>query len=277
MEQAAVQVAIIGGTGVYDPDWLSDAQESDVATPYGTAHVIVGHFGHLRVAFLARHGAGHSVPPHRINYRANIWALWRLGARKVCATSAVGSMRPALQPGHAAVLSQFIDMTRLRVSTFFDGEGDPFTGSQDGQESLRQEPRRVVHTDFTHPYCPALRAALLDSGSRQGIRIHDEACYVCTEGPRYESAAETQTFSSWGGDLVGMTGVPEVTLAKEAGLCYAGLAMVTNLAAGIASDRLSHREVVQVMEQNRTTMRRILAGALEQIAAIECRACQPVP
>ncbi len=241
-----MKIAVIGGTGVYDPALLSDVREEEVVTPYGTAILTAGRYGGKEVAFLPRHGAGHTVPPHLINYRANLWALKMLGVRCVLATSAVGSLNRAMQPGELVALNQFLDFTKSRAATFFEGG-----------------PAGVVHVDYTDPYCPALREILLQAAEAEGLLIHPRGCYVCTEGPRYETPAEIRAFQTLGGDLVGMTSVPEVVLAREAEMCYAGVALVTNWAAGLAGTKLTHQEVVSLMEANLARLRRLLARAID--------------
>lgn len=243
-----MEYAIIGGTGVYDPKLLENVGNREVETPYGTITVQVGTYRGIEIAFLPRHGKGHSIPPHRINYRANIWGLKALGVRRVLATAAVGSLRPELEPGHFVIVDQFLDFTKSRVCTFFEG----------GDEG-------VVHTDMTEPYCPQLRATLIEVGKELGLTVHPRGTYVCTEGPRFETPAEIRAFAMLGGDVVGMTGVPEVVLAREAGLCYATMAMVTNLGAGLSKTPLTQEEVVEIMAANTQRVRQL---AMETIACL---------
>lgn len=243
-----MKVAIIGGTGVYNADWLTDREQMTVATVYGQARLIRGRFADHEVFFLSRHGSGHVTPPHKINYRANIRALHELGIKKVIATAAVGSLRRELEPGHWVVIDQFIDFTKSRVQTFYDGDG-----------------QGVVHVDVTEPYCPDLRATLKEQAEQIGVRIHEDGTYVCTEGPRFETPAEIRLFAQLGGSVVGMTGVPEVVLARELGMCYAALAMVTNFAAGISPTPLTHREVAEVMENNSSNLHVLLQNVLTRI------------
>lgn len=254
-----VKYAIIGGTGVYDPNLLDDVGEESVRTPYGLVTLDSGVLDGVRVAFLARHGKGHSIPPHKINYRANIYALKALGVERILATAAVGSLNKEMQPGHFVVLDQFLDLTKYREHTFFDGG---ING--------------VVHTDVTHPYCPELREALIRTGRTLDLAIHAEGVYVCTEGPRFETAAEIRAYRTLGGDVVGMTNVPESVLAREAGMCYAAMATVTNMAAGLSQGPLTHDEVTEIMDANTDNVRRL---ALETIRSLtqkrEC-ACSDV-
>lgn len=254
------RLAVVGGTGVYDPALLADAREVTVRTPYGEAQALVGRLPATgeAVAFLARHGRRHSLPPHRINYRANVWALWELGVERILATAAVGSLAPEIPPGTFVLVDQFLDFTRARPSTFYDGE------------------RGVAHVDVSVPYCPELRALLAAAGAELGIPVREGGTYVCTEGPRFETPAEIRMFAGLGGHVVGMTGVPEVVLARELSLCYATVAMATNYAAGIATRPLTHREVLAVMDANLTRLRALLALVLARVPRERACPC-PAP
>src|SRR5690625_2071855 len=163
-------------------------RDEHVTTPYGDVTVRVGSFEGHEIAFLARHGTGHSIPPHRINYRANIWALKSLGVQRIAATGAVGSLNPDYQPGSFVIVDQFLDWTKGRPSTFFDGDR-----------------HGVVHVDVTDPYCPEVRQAFLDTGASLGYTLHPTGVYLTTEGPRFETAAEIRAFRMLGADVVGMT------------------------------------------------------------------------
>lgn len=253
----ALEIAIIGGTGVYDPRILSNIRDEKVQTPYGEVTLKSGEYRGREIGFLQRHGEGHALPPHKINYRANIWALKKLGVRNVFATSAVGSLNKLMKPGDYVLLDQFIDFTKSRVYTFFEG----------GKAG-------VVHVDYTEPYCLELRALLKRAADELEIRAHDRGCYVCTEGPRFETPAEIKMFENLGGDLVGMTNVPEVVLAREAELCYSVIAMVTNWAAGISRTSLTHEEVLEIMAANSENMKRLLMKAVELLPENRDCACQ---
>jgi len=250
-----MRYAIIGGTGAYDPGFLECIREIEVQTPYGKAHLVAGTYKQVEVGFVFRHGRDHSVPPHKVNYRAVIWALKSLGVQYAVATNAVGSCKPSFAVGDFVLVDQFIDLTKSRPLTFFDGEQTP-----------------VVHTDITYPYCPTLRQALLSRGREMGVPVHDRGCYVCFEGPRYETAAEVRMAAMLGGDVVGMTGVPEVVLAREAGICYASICIVTNMGAGLAGNTLSHDEVSEVVKDRMGFMRQLAVEAL--IAAAEQAHCR---
>lgn len=251
-----MRLAIIGGTGVKREQLVSDIKPNTVQTPYGEAYVLEGRIGTTDVVFLARHGAGHKLPPHAINYRANIWALHELGCQAVVATAAVGSLRPDWAPGTLVFVDSFLDFTHGRASTFFTGE--------DG---------RVVHQDMTYPYCETLRTILIQEARKQQAPLRENGCYVCTNGPRYETAAEVRAFALLGGDIVGMTGVPEVVLARELGLCYAAVALITNLGAGLQQNKLTHQEVETVMQQSAQVLTTILQNSIPAIAQAECHHC----
>lgn len=245
-----MRIGIVGGTGaeeIYDD---AQPQPQTVQTAYGEAEVLVVAAGDREVVFLPRHRKEHDLPPHRINYRANVRALADLGCLNVIATNAVGSLRAAMQPGDFVLVDQFLDFTRQRPLTFFDGE--------DGA---------VRHVDVTVPYCPRIRDCLHDVGEQTlGTALHPAATYVCCEGPRFETPAEITMFAQLGADVVGMTGVPEAVLAREAGLCYATVCIVTNYAAGTTPQPLTHKEVTQVMDERRQDLRRLLRGAVESLA-----------
>ncbi len=250
------KIAIIGGTGVYDPTMLGEVKEVISATPYGTITAVEGNYKGVDVIFMNRHGAGHSVPPHMINYRANIWGLKELGASRILATAAVGSMNINMAPGNFVFPDQYLEFTKARKCTFFDG----------GEMG-------VVHTDMTEPYCPEMTYALGNAALSLGVTAHSGGVYVCTEGPRFETPAEIKMYRHMGGDLVGMTAFPEIALARELGLCYATIAMVTNYAAGVSETHLTHEEVLETMAANSANIRSLLLETLpllKEDAKCEC-------
>jgi 5'-methylthioadenosine phosphorylase len=244
-------VGIIGGTGFRPQEVEGEARV--VETKYGRAWAQYARLGGARVVFVPRHGPGHLVPPHRINYRANIAALRTAGVKAILATAAVGGLRAELKPGTLVVVDQFLDFTKGREETFFDGGGG-----------------KVVHTDMTWPYCRRLRKVLLEAGGRAGLSLLDGGTYVCAEGPRFESAAEIEMFASLGGDVIGMTGVPEVVLAREAGICYAAVAVVTNPGAGLTGERLAHGEVNAMMQGKRADLLRLFQEAIGEAEVERC-------
>lgn len=241
-------IAIIGGTGVYDPSILKNVHKDMVVTPYGEVTYESGEYADKQVAFIARHGSRHSIPPHLINYRANIWAMKKIGVSHIIATTAVGSLNLDMKPGEFVLVDQFLDFTKNRVNTFYEG----------GE-------RGVVHLDVTEPYCPQLRANIKAAADDLGIAAHNGGVYVCTEGPRFETPAEIKMFEKLGGDLVGMTNVPEVVLAHEAEICYATVSMVTNFAAGISPQALTHHEVLETMAANSDKIKRLIMKSIENI------------
>jgi 5'-methylthioadenosine phosphorylase len=243
-------IAIIGGTGVGQFPLDAPPEPRIVTTSYGDAAMQFGSLSGQEVVFLARHGAGHKVPPHRINYRANIAALKSVGVRAVFATTAVGSLSTLLQPGDLVLLSDLLDFTRDRGNkTFFDGQGAS----------------PVVHTDMSAPYSNELRAAVLEAANEIQIPLHPRGVYVCNDGPRFETPAEIRLFAQVGGDVVGMTGVPEVYLAREAGLHYAGLSIVTNLGAGLTPEPVAHDEVESAMKAAAPRIQRLILEAVTRV------------
>ena len=216
-DEDAIALAVIGGTGLYKLAALTDAEAVERATPYGdpSGPVHVGRFGMHRIAFLARHGEQHGLPPHKVNYRANLWLLKQLGATRVLAVNAVGGITEHYAPRAIGVPDQIIDYTWGRTSTYCEEQGTD-----------------VLHVDMTEPYTPPLRAALLAAAHDAGIAVVDGGCYGATQGPRLETRAEIARLHRDGCDLVGMTGMPEAGLARELGLAYASIALVANWAAG---------------------------------------------
>jgi 5'-methylthioadenosine phosphorylase len=247
---ALVDIAVIGGSGLYA--LLDDAEEHVVETPFGLPSdpVTVATVAGRPVAFLPRHGKDHRYPPHRIPYRANLWALHHIGVRQVLAPCAVGGLRPDLGPGAFVVPDQLIDRTSGRAQTYFDD--------------------RVVHVNFADPYCPIGRAAVLDSA--QDIDIRDGGTMVVVEGPRFSTRAESRWFTAIGGSVVNMTGHPEAVLARELGLCYTAIALVTDLDAGVEGEHgVTQDEVFAVFAQNIERMRGLLLRTVERLP--ETRDC----
>jgi 5'-methylthioinosine phosphorylase len=217
MTETKIDLAVIGGSGLYQFPGLENVSRRALQTPYGPASgdVVLGDFAGRRLAFLARHGEGHTLAPHRVNYRANLWALHALGARRIIGVNAVGGIRADMGPRTLVVPVQLIDYTHGRLSSFCDVDG-----------------AEVRHIDFSEPYTAALRQALLEAAGRAGIAAIDGGCYGATQGPRLETRAEIARMKRDGCDLVGMTGMPEASLARELELDYACLALVANFAAG---------------------------------------------
>jgi 5'-methylthioinosine phosphorylase len=239
--------AIIGGSGLAKLSALEAARRQVMRTPYGepSGALTFGRFAGTEVVFLARHGYGHTLAPHEINYRANLWALRELKVEGVISVATVGGIRADIGPGTLVVPDQIIDFTHSRKSTFFEGSEMP-----------------VIHVDFTEPYTPALRQGLLQAAAACDEAVIDGGVYACTQGPRLETAAEIERIARDGGDLVGMTGMPEAALAREAELAYATLGVVVNHAAGRGDSRHAIKldELEEVMRATMTRAVRILAA-----------------
>jgi 5'-methylthioadenosine phosphorylase len=224
-------LGIIAGTGFYSLATLENAVDQSVETAFGSAKFTRGSWNGVEVIFLTRHGSGHSTPPHLINYRANIRALKDQGVDDVVAINVTGGVNPELIPGSLVCLSDFLDFTKQRPVTFFDGT----------------TPEGVVHTDVMDAYHPELRTSLMTAAKRANITMKDGGVYACFEGPRFETPAEIKMCQVLGVDVVGMTGVPEVTLAKEIGLRYAAISLIVNPAAGLSDEPISMDELNRVL------------------------------
>jgi 5'-methylthioadenosine phosphorylase len=248
-------IAVIGGTGIDEVVGLGEVTTVD--TRFGKADVVEAALNDASFLFVPRHGIDHATPPSLINYRAQIAALKSIGIRRVIGLCAVGSIRRDLMPGSFVVMSDFIDLTKKRTDTFFD------------------EPERgVVHTDFTQPYCPEISMALIEACKKCDVDHFENAVYVGVEGPRYETPTEIRLYGSWGGDVIGMTNVPEVILAREAGLCYGALGVVTNQASGLSPTPLSHEEVRAVVASSSQKLADIMKQTLDMIPKTAQCACQ---
>ncbi|MDR1413213.1 MAG: S-methyl-5'-thioadenosine phosphorylase [Actinomycetes bacterium] len=258
LELPQVDVGVFGGSGFYD--LLDDATEYRLTTPFGAPSdvVTVGRIGDRTVAFLPRHGRGHALPPHRINYRANVWAMKMLGVTRLIGPSASGSLQPEVKPGDFVIVDQFVDRTQARADTFFDGsapEGVPFF-----------EGRGVVHVSAADPYCPELRALAGESCDRLGISAHKSGTSVVIQGPRFSTRAESQWFSRAGWEVVNMTQYPEGFLARELELCYVNIALITDYDAGVDSAQaVTNKEVMDVFAQNLEKLKALLYDLIPRI------------
>lgn len=243
------KIAIIGGSGLSELKGLAEIRHEKMQTPYGapSAEVATGTISGQQVVFLPRHGAGHHIPPHQINYRANLWALKSIGVEKIYAVAATGSIDRDLKARDIVVPSQLIDYTYGREHTFFDGQDD-----------------QVEHVDFSYPYTETLRQDLLKAAARTNIAIHDGGVYVATQGPRLETAAEIDRFDRDGGTIVGMTGMPEAALARELGMAYAVISLVVNPAAGRGGDAIiSMQEIYEHLNKGIQNVYLILEEMLD--------------
>jgi 5'-methylthioadenosine phosphorylase len=248
-------VGLIGGSGISDLFGSSPTVSHKLSTPWGppSASIQEGTIGPLKVLFLPRHGVGHTIPPHRVNYRANVDALRTLGAEAILTVSSVGSLREEIRPGDFVLPQQFVDLTKQRPTTFFDGG-------------------RVYHVSTADPFCPDLLARAAEVGRELGRPFHEGKTYVCVEGPRFSTRAESRFFRGFA-DIIGMTLVPEVTLARERELCYLCLAMVTDY--DVWADRpVAADEIMRVMHANAARMREVLDSMLPRIATVPACACR---
>lgn len=246
-------LAILGGSGLTSLSNLDQIRQEVVRTPYGepSGALTFGNLCGREVIFLARHGYAHSIPPHRVNYRANLWALHHVGASSVVSVASVGSIRADLKPGDLVLPDQIIDYTWGRASTYFDGETTP-----------------VNHVDFTHPYDEGLRTAIATAAEQSGLAIKQGGVYAATQGPRLESAAEINRLERDGADLVGMTGMPEAALARELSLPYAAINVVANYAAGRADSvhGIHFSAVEPILQEALARTRRILEALMSTLS-----------
>ena len=243
------KLAIIGGTGLTQLNGLSIIKRETLTTPYGmpSADFITGEYNQKDIIFLARHGSPHTIAPHKINYRANIWGLKHLGVKKIIAVAAVGGITPEMAPAHIAIPDQIIDYSHSRLQTFFEDENYP-----------------VTHIDFTYPYNRALRAALIMAAAKADITISPIATYGCTQGPRLETAAEIKRMEKDGCDLVGMTGMPEASLAKELEIDYAAISVIANWAAGKTAGEITMAEIERHLHNGMINVAKLLKAFISQ-------------
>jgi 5'-methylthioadenosine phosphorylase len=261
--QPQAEIGVIGGSGFYS--FLDDVIEITVDTPYGppSDSLFLGEVAGRRVAFLPRHGRKHHLPPHKINYRANLWALASLGARQVLGPCAVGGLRAEYGPGTLLVPDQLVDRTKARAQSYFDGE--PRT---DGQVP------NVVHVTFADPYCPVGRKTAVETARADGWEAVDGGTLVVVEGPRFSTRAESLWHAAQGWSVVGMTGHPEAVLARELGLCYTSLTLVTDLDAGAdTGEGVSHDEVLEVFAANVGRLRDVLFDVIRALPGKVERDC----
>lgn len=240
------KIGIIGGSGIYDPEMLQVRSTETVNTPYGSPSddIVLGEIEGTAIAFLPRHGRGHKIPPHRINNRANIWALKQLGVERIISPCAVGSEKESYRPGEIVIVDQFIDFTKKREYTFFDGP-------------------KTVHIGMADPFCPELREIFIRKADELGIPCHPTGTYVCIEGPRFSTRAESRMFRQFA-DVIGMTLVPECQLAREMEMCYLSLAMITDYDTW-SDHPVDTATVMKTMAENIDKIRALLTGAIPEI------------
>jgi 5'-methylthioadenosine phosphorylase len=240
-------IGVFGGSGLYE--LLSDAEEVELQTPYGapSAPIAVGELAGSRVAFLPRHGRRHELPAHRVPYRANVWALREVGVRRIIGPNTSGALRPDLQPGDFVVCDQYVDRTRGRADTFYDGP-------------------ETTHVSAADPFCPDLRRIVLESAAELGIPARDGGTVVVIQGPRFSTRAESRWFAAMGWDVVNMTAYPEAHLARELELCYATVSMVTDHDAGVTGERaVDAQTVLEVFAGNIERLRDLLLHVIPRI------------
>lgn len=253
--QAAV--GVIGGSGLYEMEGLQSVREIRVRTPFGSPSdaIIVGEIEGVRVAFLSRHGRGHRLNPGEINYRANIYALKSLGVSRVISVSAVGSMKESIKPGDVVCPDQFIDLTKRRASTFFEGG-------------------MVAHVAFGEPVCAGLVETLASSGQRLGATLHRGGAYLCIEGPQFSTKGESKLYRQWGVDVIGMTNMPEAKLAREAELCYATMALATDYDCWHETEEaVTVEAILDTLHRNVALAKRILKSVLPSVAGMQDCVC----
>ena len=249
MVDDTAEIGIFGGTGIYDSGLLKNTKEITIDTPYGNTSdsITIGEFYGRKIAFMPRHGRKHTIPPHMINYCANIWAFKKLGITRIISSSAVGSLKEEIKPGDFAIPTQFIDFTKSRRNSF----------SEDG---------RVIHISVADPICPELHeriASLITDRSRGGT-VHYDCTYACIEGPRFSTKAESRFYKSTGSDIIGMTLVPECQLAREAQMCYVSIATVTDYDVW-AEKSVTAKEVMDTLSKNAQITKKLLAELIHKM------------
>ncbi len=247
-------IGIIGGSGIYDFEHLENVEEIKVDTPFGepSDKFIKGEIFGKQIVMLPRHGKGHRIPPSDVNFRANIYGMKKLGVDKIISVSAVGSMKEEIEPGDMVVVTQFIDRTSGRISTFFTDN-------------------IVAHVSFADPVCLELANILYNASKRVVERTHNNGTYVCINGPQFSTRAESHLYRSWNVDVIGMTNIPEAKLAREAGICYATLALATDYDCWKENDDVSVTDIVKIIKKNVENAKKIILELLKDID--KCRIC----
>ncbi len=243
-------IAVIGGTGFYK--FLDEVTETKMDTPFGAPSdlISIGTLAGRSVAFLPRHGRHHQFPPHVLNYRANLWALKQLGVERVIGPCAAGSLRPEVEPGHFVICDQFVDRTTGRKDTYFDGPS-------------------AVHISSAEPYCPEIRGVAISTATELGLPFHADGTMVIIQGPRFSTKAESRWFSSMGWKVINMTGYPEVILARELGMCYLNVSLITDYDAGLEGREdvrpVAQDDVVKVFSANNEKLKTLIAGIIKAL------------
>ncbi len=247
----SAEVGVFGGSGFYS--FLKETEEVEITTPYGdpSDRLVLGEVGGKKVAFMPRHGRNHDIPPHMINYRANIFAMKKLGVKYIFGPCASGSLQPQIKPGHFVICDQFVDRTKGRKDTYFDGP-------------------KTVHISMAEPYCPTLRKIISESAEELGIEYHKSGTVVVIQGPRFSTVAESKWFSSMGWEVVNMTQYPENYLAREQEICYANISLITDYDIGLEGHPdikpVTLEEVVKVFKENNEKVRELLFRSIKKIS-----------
>lgn len=252
---STAEVGLFGGSGFYA--FFHDGETVDIDTPYGrpSAAPVVGEIDGKRVAFIPRHGVKHEFPPHRIPYRANVWAMKELGVTRILGPNACGSLQPHVKPGDVVVCDQIVDRTRDRPNTFYDG---PVT----------------THISFAEPYCETMRRTIVDAGRAMDLSIHDRGTVVVIEGPRFSTRAESAWFAAAGWEVVNMTQYPEAVLARELEVCYANISLITDHDVGVeGTEPVTHDEVLRVFSENNQRLRELLLAVIPALPTERDCAC----
>ena len=256
MVSNAAEIGIFGGTGIYDSELLQDSKEITIETPYGKTSdtITIGEFKGKKIAFMPRHGKKHSIPPHMINYCANIWAFKELGVTRIVSPSAVGSLKEEIKPGDFVLPTQFIDFTKSRKNSF----------SKEG---------RVIHISVADPFCPELQKIVSETANNQDMTLHEDCTYACIEGPRFSTKAESRFYKSTGSDIIGMTLVPECQLAREAQICYVSISTVTDYDVW-AEKPVTAKEVMDTLSKNVQITKKLLAELIDKIPKTKSCDCE---
>ncbi len=247
-ERVQAEIGVIGGSGIYEIEGLQNVREIKIKTPFGkpSDSYIIGELEGIKIAFLPRHGRGHRMLPSEINYRANILGFKMLGVTQIISISAVGSMKKEIEPLSIVIPDQLFDRTKMRVSTFF-GNGI------------------VAHIAFDKPFCPALSRLLYKAASELNLKVHLGGTYICIEGPQFSTKAESRIYRQWGVDIIGMTAIPEAKLAREAEICYATLALVTDYDVWYEGEEVTAEMVMENMKKNVENAKKILREAVKML------------
>lgn len=255
MTAPRAEIGVLGGSGFYS--FLPETAEAELDTPYGapSAPVVLGEIGGRRVAFIPRHGRRHEFPPHKVPYRANLWALKELGVQRVLAPTAAGSLQPHVRRGDFVISDQLVDRTSVRASTFYDGP-------------------ETTHVSLAEPYCPDMRTVAIKAARAQGIAVHETGTVVVIEGPRFSTRAESRWYARMGWEVVNMTQAPEAALARELELCYCNISLITDYDVGVEGvPPVSVEEVVQVFAENNARLRDLLTAIVPDLPAERTCAC----